>query len=82
MKELTQRQKEVAAFIENFIDYNGYAPSVRNIADHFKFSPKAAYDHLTALRKKGIIKSAENLPRSVSVLKKMNPDGLQLVNIP
>ena len=55
MKQLTQRQQEVAQFIENYMDSNGYAPSVRNIADHFGFSPKAAYDHMTALKKKNVI---------------------------
>lgn len=69
MKGLTQRQKEVVAFIENYIDKNCFAPSVRDVADHFGFSPKAAFDHLTALRKKGIITTAENLPRSVVVKK-------------
>ena len=61
MKGLTKRQLEVAQFIENYIEENGYAPSVRNIADHFGFSPKAAFDHMTALKKKSIIKQSSAL---------------------
>lgn len=82
MKGLTKRQKEVAEFIENYIDKNDYAPSVRNVADHFGFSPKAAYDHLSALRKKGIVKSADNLPRSLAVVKRQNPVDTSIVKIP
>ena len=49
MKGLTERQKEIALFIEHYIDENGYSPSLRDIGNHFGFSPKAAYDHLRAL---------------------------------
>lgn len=82
MKGLTKRQLEVAQFIENYIDENGYAPSIRNIADHFGFSPKAAYDHMTALKKKSIIRSADNLPRSLSMLKKTGGPDLSFVKVP
>ncbi len=83
MKELTQRQKEVAQFIENYMDTNGYAPSVRNIADHFGFSPKAAYDHMTALKKKNIIRTADNLPRGMALLKRTGPsESGNLVKVP
>lgn len=82
MKQLTQRQKEVAQFIENYMDSNGYAPSVRNIADHFGFSPKAAYDHMTALKKKNIIRTADNLPRGMALLKRSNPSDSSIVKVP
>lgn len=82
MKQLTQRQKEVAQFIENYMDSNGYAPSVRNIADHFGFSPKAAYDHMTALKKKNIIRTADNLPRGMALLKRSNPSDSTIVKVP
>ena len=82
MKQLTQRQKEVAQFIENYMDSNGYAPSVRNIADHFGFSPKAAYDHMTALKKKNIIRTADNLPRGMALLKRSNPTENNIIKVP
>lgn len=72
MKGLTKRQLEVAQFIESYIDTNGYAPSIRNVADNFGFSPKAAFDHMAALKKKKIIKVADNLPRGVALLKRSN----------
>jgi len=72
MKGLTQRQIEITKFIENYIEDHGFPPSIRDIGNNFGFSPKAAYDHLSALRKKGIIKSDENIPRAMVVLKSMN----------
>ena len=82
MKDLTKRQLEVAQFIESYIDTNGYAPSVRNIADHFGFSPKAAYDHMTALKKKNIIKTAENLPRGLALIKRSNHNSDFVIKVP
>lgn len=82
MKGLTKRQQEVAEFIENYIDTNGYAPSVRNVADNFGFSPKAAYDHMAALKKKNIIKVADNLPRGVALLKRTHPSNENIYKVP
>lgn len=83
MKQLTKRQLEVADFIEQYIDKNGYAPSVRDIATNFGFSPKAAYDHMTALKKKGVIKTAENLPRGLALLKhKTNDSENTVIKVP
>ena len=68
MRELTQRQKDVASFISTFIKQNNYAPSVRDIADHFKFSVKAAHDHLKALEAKQVIKTTGGISRSIEVI--------------
>ena len=82
MKGLTDRQQEVANFIEQFFDYNGYAPSLRDIASNFGFSPKAAFDHLRALEKKGIIKTGDNIPRGVALLKRSNPESGVVIRVP
>ena len=75
MKGLTERQMEIARFIEQYFDDNGYAPSLRDIGNHFGFSPKAAYDHLRALERKGIVKTADNLPRGMALLKRTTPES-------
>lgn len=82
MKQLTKRQQEVAQFIEHYIDTYGYAPSVRNIADNFQFSPKAAYDHMTALKRKGVIKTADNLPRGLALLKRNASTDSAIFKVP
>ncbi len=82
MKGLTERQQEIALFIERYFDENGYAPSLRDIGNHFGFSPKAAYDHLRALEKKNIIKTAENLPRGMALLKRTTPESGTVIKVP
>lgn len=82
MKGLTERQQEIALFIENYFDENGYAPSLRDIGNHFGFSPKAAYDHLRALEKKNVIKTADNLPRGMALIKRITPDNGAIIKVP
>ncbi len=53
MKPLTERQQAVLAFVEEFIARRGYPPTVREVAAHFGFQPRAAADHLAALKRKG-----------------------------
>ncbi len=55
MKKLTNRQKEVLNFIEQYQKENGVSPSIRDIGKYFGFSIKAAYDHIMALQKKKVI---------------------------
>uniref|UniRef100_A0A7C5U4H4 Repressor LexA n=1 Tax=Fervidobacterium nodosum TaxID=2424 RepID=A0A7C5U4H4_9BACT len=44
----------------------GYAPSIRDIARHFKMTPRGAQQHLIALEKKGYIKRGKG-PRTISL---------------
>ena len=57
IRPLTNRQRDVAAFITDFIKQNSYPPSVREVAEHFRFSVKAAHDHLKALEAKNVIRT-------------------------
>lgn len=68
MKDLTNRQKEVASFIGSFMRDNGFAPSVRDIAGKFGFSVKAAHDHLKALERKGAIRMTRGVSRSIELV--------------
>ncbi|MDT4761865.1 transcriptional repressor LexA [Sphaerochaeta sp. PS] len=68
MRELTERQKDVALFISQFIRTNTYAPSVREVAEHFNFSVKAAHDHIKALETKNVIKTTDGISRSIEVI--------------
>ena len=55
MKEMTQRQREVLGFMRGFSDKQGAPPTVREIAERFRFTPRAAFDHLRALERKGML---------------------------
>lgn len=55
MRELTARQREVLAFIRAFTARHGLPPTVREIGDQFGVTPRAAFDHLRALERKGML---------------------------
>jgi repressor LexA len=52
---MTQRQREVLGFLRVFSDTHGAPPTVREIAERFGFTPRAAFDHLRALERKGML---------------------------
>jgi repressor LexA len=66
--ELTSRQKEIFDFIKAFIKERGYPPSVREIGEHFHIYPRAAFDHLKALEKKGYLKRRGSMSRGLEIL--------------
>ncbi len=83
MRELTDRQKAIATFISSYIKENNYAPSVRDIAENFQFSVKAAHDHLKALEAKQVIKTTGGVSRSIEVIgEEFFPPREELIQIP
>jgi repressor LexA len=71
---LTKRQREILDFVTDFMNDNGYAPSIREIADNFGLSsPATIHAHLENLREKGFLKSSFNEARSIELVpKKVN----------
>jgi len=58
---LTPKQKQILEFIEKYIEVNGYAPSYREIADHFGFSSVATVaEHIENLKLKGYLSNEES----------------------
>lgn len=55
MKELTERQRQVLDFIRSFGERHGVPPTVREIGEKFGFTARAAFDHLRALERKGML---------------------------
>ena len=69
MQPLTKRQREIFDFLNEFIDQNGYAPSLEEIGRRFGLSSLATvHKHLTNLQEKGFIKRAWNRSRSVELV--------------
>ena len=66
--ELTSRQKEIFDFVRIFIKERGYPPSVREIGEHFNIYPRAVFDHLKALEKKGYLKRRGSMSRGLEIL--------------
>ena len=66
--KLTHRQKEILDFITDFIDRNGYSPSMEEIAEHFQFaSLNAVFKHLEALSSRGYLHRDSNRARSIQL---------------
>jgi repressor LexA len=68
MKEPTQRQREVLTFIVEFIHAHSYPPTIREIGEKFNISVKGAYDHVSALKRKGKIKFEDKRSRTMEVV--------------
>jgi repressor LexA len=55
MRELTGRQREILEFVRAFSERHGVPPAVREIGQRFGFTARAAFDHLKALERKGML---------------------------
>jgi len=53
MRELTDKQQRVLEFMRAFSGRHGVPPTVREIGARFRITPRAAFDHLKALERKG-----------------------------
>lgn len=66
-KGLTPRQEAILKFVAEYLQDNGYPPSIREIGQKFKIgSLRGVTVHLDALEKKGYIDRA-NTPRSIRI---------------
>ncbi len=81
MKDLTDRQKEVLAYISSFSEEHSYPPTIREIAERFGISVKGAYDHVKALERKKTLRLGENRSRSIEVLSRERP-GARYAEVP
>lgn len=68
MRELTGRQREILAFIRVFSQQHGVPPTVREIGARFRVTPRAAFDHLRALERKGALRRRPAASRTSRVL--------------
>ena len=66
MKSLTEKQKNMLDFIDDFQDKSGMAPTVYEIADHFGVKTSTVFAHLKALQRKNHI-SRSSKARSITV---------------
>jgi repressor LexA len=68
MRELTGRQREVLGFIRTFTTRHGVPPTVREIGEKFRVTPRAAFDHLRALERKGMLQRRPSAGRTSRAL--------------
>jgi repressor LexA len=75
MRELTSRQRDVLNFIRTFTGRHGVPPTVREIGERFRVTPRAAFDHLRALERKGMLRRRSTTRRMSRVLTLTEPLG-------
>ncbi len=77
--KLTRRQKEILDFITEFIEREGYSPSMEEIAEHFRFaSLNAVFKHLEALKARGYLHRDSNRARSIELMQDASPEARAL----
>ena len=86
MKALTERQQQILRFIQGKRDSEGIAPTLREIAAHFRFrSPNAALAHVRALQAKRVLKNLPGRARSLQITDPRSSRGRsrpQVVSVP
>jgi repressor LexA len=78
MKPLTEKQRVVLAFVEDFCRRQGYPPTVREVAAHFGVQPRAAADHLAALKRKGYLHREPGLSRGLSLASRLEEQTVEV----
>jgi repressor LexA len=68
MRALTDRQRDVLNFMRAFTGRHGVPPTVREIGQKFQVTPRAAFDHLRALERKGMLQRRASVGRTSRVL--------------
>ena len=68
MKALTECQQESLRYIRDYTLENSRPPTIREVAEHFGVTVKAAQDRITALRKKQFLAPSDNCSRSLRIL--------------
>jgi len=66
---LTPRQLEVLDFIVDFVREHRYAPTLREMADHFDLSKVTVLQHLEALEEEGYLDRQPHKARGITVRK-------------
>src|SRR6266545_6126044 len=68
MREMTSRQREVLDFMRGFQARHGVPPTVREIGERFRITPRASFDHLRALERKGQLQRRPSVGRTSRAL--------------
>ncbi len=72
MKELTEKQRKVLNFINEFYADNAMMPTVREIAGHFKLSIGSIQQHLNSLQTKGYLTKRDSISRGIDFPNRQN----------
>lgn len=72
---LYRRQRQIVEFISQFIQKNGYSPTLQEIADAIGVSSLATvHEHLQALEKKNVIKKYDGAIRGIELIDRLGSE--------
>ncbi|MBA3722788.1 MAG: repressor LexA [Parachlamydiaceae bacterium] len=83
MKGLTQKQRDILNFIQNYIKEKNFSPSYRDIMEHFSLtSPGSVYNFIQTLKRKGALSNEKQCSRSLmpteTIVPKSSESEIQL----
>ena len=74
MRKMSERQRRILAFLEEFIDDNGYPPSIREIQAALGLSSTSVVDYnLNLLQKRNLIHREPRSSRSITLVGRRGP---------
>lgn len=80
---LYKRQRQILDFIAQYIQQNGYAPTLQEIADAIGVSSLATvHEHLQALERKKVIKRFDGQVRGIELLDRTFLKNNEGINVP
>ena len=67
---LSNREMEILESVKNYMDENGFSPSIREIGDMVGLKSKSTVQgYLKSLENKGYIQRLENFPRALKIIR-------------
>ncbi len=83
MTYLTERQRDVLAFIEKNLEQRGVAPTLREISEKFGFASTAsAQKHIALLENKGFLRREKHQKRGLVLAHRPPTDGPSEIELP
>jgi repressor LexA len=77
------RQRQILDFIKQYIQKNGFSPTLRDIANAMGLSSLATvHEHLQSMEKKGVIKKFQGAVRGLDVVEQKISAALDGIEIP
>jgi len=80
LEGLSPRQQTVYDYIGNYFAENGFCPSLADIAQGLGLHENTIVSHVTALKKKGAVKSEYRVARSLRVVKQETEKPVTVCN--
>ena len=76
---LTEKQRAILDFIQEYLQEHQYPPSVREIGKQFGIYPATVQDHISALTRKGFLQKQRFQSRAITVAESARKGGVPII---